>query len=230
SQPGRGAMTDSVSKITKTIVDNGRPKGDKYYNKTAVNYEKRRQKQDWWHVEQKEMAALLDTLPDNLTVVDIPFGTGRFVTNYHEHGHKVSGLDASSHMIKTAREILGDSFIGVNAITGDAANLPYKANEFDLLVSTRFLRDIVTFKVTKEVLSEFARVTKKYAIIQMGQNLSDGAAPDENGTMGGTLSEGEVDALLLDHGFKVLDKRLVHTLPDDNSEIFHILCEKVASD
>jgi hypothetical protein len=84
----------------------------------------------------------------------------------------------------------------------------------------------VTFKAAKEILAEFSRVTKKYAIIQLGQSLSEGAVPDENGTMGGTLSETEIDRLLSNYRFKVLEKRLVHSLEDDNSEIFHILCEK----
>jgi len=213
----------------KIIVNNGLPKGDRYYNNTAQNYEKRRKKQDWWHVEQREMAHLLKKLPENLSVVDIPFGTGRFVNDYHDHGYKIAGLDSSGHMINTAKDILGEDFEGINAITGDAANLPYGDDQFDLVVSTRFLRDIVTFKVAKKVLAEFARVTKKYAIIQLGQSLSDNKAPDENGTMGGALSEQDIAQLLDQHGFKILEKRLVHSLPEDNSEIFHYLCEKTTA-
>lgn len=216
--------TNNALKIT---VNNGAPKGDKYYNNTAQNYEKRRKKQDWWHVEQRELRGLLKTLPENLSVVDIPFGTGRFVLDYLERGYSVSGLDVSSHMIRTAGEILGDSFVDVDAITGDATDLPYKDEEFDLLVSTRFLRDIVTLKVAKKILSEFSRVTKKYAIIQLGQNLGDDMRPDENGTMGGSFSAQEIDELLLEYNFRVIEKRLVHSLPNDNSEIFHMLCEKV---
>jgi ubiquinone/menaquinone biosynthesis C-methylase UbiE len=209
------------------IVDNGAPKGDRYYDGTAKKYERKRLKQDWWHVEQKEMQSLLAGLPDNLTVVDIPFGTGRFVPYYVEKGYKIAGLDASGDMISTAKSILGDAFKGVDARVGDAAALPFGNEEFDLLVSTRFLRDIVTYSVAKDVLKEFSRITKKYAIIQLGQNFESGFAPNENSTMGGSLSEKAIHKLLLDNKFKVIEKRLVHSLEQDNSEIYHYLCEKI---
>ncbi|MDB0073962.1 hypothetical protein N9F00_05235 [Planktomarina temperata] len=35
------------------IVAKGRPKGDTYYKDIASNYEKKRKKQAWWHVEQE---------------------------------------------------------------------------------------------------------------------------------------------------------------------------------
>ena len=116
------------------IVDNGLPKGDRYYNKTAKKYERKRLKQSWWHVEQEEMQSLLSDLPDGLKVVDIPFGTGRFVPYYKEKDFKISGLDASGDMISTAKEILGDDFKGVDARVGDAAALPF--NEVVLLFRT----------------------------------------------------------------------------------------------
>ena len=124
------------------IVAKGRPKGDTYYKDIASNYEKKRKKQAWWHVEQEQMAQLLDQLPDGMSVVDIPFGTGRFVPMYRKKGFKIAGLDASEDMILTAQNILGSDFDGIDARVGDAASLPFKDNEFDLLVSTRFLRDL----------------------------------------------------------------------------------------
>ena len=60
------------------IQKNTYAKGDRYYGHSATRYEKKRKKQDWWHVEQAEMEDLLATLPDGLSVVDIPFGTGTF--------------------------------------------------------------------------------------------------------------------------------------------------------
>jgi len=92
------------------IVAKGRPKGDTYYKDIASNYEKKRKKQAWWHVEQEQMAQLLDQLPDGMSVVDIPFGTGRFVPMYRKKGFKIAGLDASEDMISTAQKILGSDF------------------------------------------------------------------------------------------------------------------------
>lgn len=210
----------------KQIIKAGKPKGDTYYKKVAAKYEVKRRKQDWWHVEQEQMQQLLDQLPDGLSVVDIPFGTGRFVPLYREKGYRIAGLDASSDMIETAKSILGDAFTGIDARIGDAADLPFKDGEFDLLVSTRFLRDIVTFRHAKTILKEFARVTDRYAIIQLGHNRKGGFAPDEDVPMGGWLSEADTVALLSDYGFKVLDKRLVLKRDDDGTDVFHFLCQK----
>ncbi|PCD75929.1 class I SAM-dependent methyltransferase, partial [Pseudothioclava arenosa] len=107
------------------------PKGDTYYNKRARNYEARRLKQEWWHVEQDEMKSLLETLPRGLKVVDIPFGTGRFVPFYDELGYQVHGLDASGDMLVAARESLGALYEKCSCTIGSAADLPYEDGAFD---------------------------------------------------------------------------------------------------
>lgn len=201
------------------------PKGDSYYRNRALNYNKKRLKQEWWHVEQKEMEALLESLPRNLSVVDIPFGTGRFVPFYDKFGYKIAGLDASADMIGAARDALGVLYDKCSCTVGDAMDLPYKDGAFDLVVSTRFLRDIVTFGMAKTMLSEMARVTSKYAIIQLGNNFETGRTPQDDEVMGGNLSMAGVDALLLDNGLTVKERRLVLSEPEIG-EIYHVLCEK----
>ena len=90
--------------ISPKVGSKGRPKGDTYYKDIASKYEKKRTKQAWWHVEQEQMSQLLDQLPDGMSVVDIPFGTGRFVPMYRKKGFKIAGLDASEDMISTAQK------------------------------------------------------------------------------------------------------------------------------
>lgn len=202
-----------------------RPKGDTYYNDRADNYEKRRKKQGWWHVEQEGMLALLDMLPQGLSVVDIPFGTGRFVPYYVERGYKISGLDSSGHMIDAARRSLGALFDHCHCSIGDAARLPFEDERFDLLVSTRFLRDIITYDVAKRALAEFSRVTKKYAIIQLGQNANGDTPLTDADVMAGKMSEEKVTQLLADNKFRIMERRLVKD--DEEGLIHHILCEKM---
>ncbi len=201
-------------------------KGDSYYKGRAQNYNKKRLKQEWWHVEQKEMESLLETLPRNLSVVDIPFGTGRFVPFYDKFGYKIAGLDASADMITAAREALGALYDKCSCTVGDAMDLPYKDGAFDLVVSTRFLRDIVSFGMAKQMLSEMARVTSKYAIIQLGNDFKTGRTPDDDEVMGGNFSKAGITTLLKDHGLKVTDRRLVLSEPEIG-EIYHVLCEKI---
>ncbi len=201
------------------------PKGDTFYKARARNYETRRKKQDWWHVEQEEMKSLLFGLPRGLSVVDIPFGTGRFVPYYKEFGYTITGLDVSQDMFDAAREALGPLFDECTCVTGDAAELPFDDAGFDLVVSTRFLRDIVTFSQAKAILAEMARVTSRYAILQLGENPDGEIEIGPDDVMGGALSRASVDALLAGFGFRVLERRLVKSAPEVG-EVYHILCEK----
>jgi len=204
-----------------------RPKGNSYYNKRAETYEKRRRKQPWWQVEQDQMAELLAGLPDGLSVVDIPFGTGRFVADYLGKDFKVSGLDASDHMLAAAKDALGDDYERCTCVVGDAADLPYEDGQFDLLVSTRFLRDIVTFAQAKNMLAEFARVTNRFAILQLGHSFPKLGYPDDDDVMAGRMTEAQVIALLAKHGLDAKEWRLVKD--DGEGKISHILCEKTAA-
>ncbi|MGB0959613.1 MAG: class I SAM-dependent methyltransferase [Halocynthiibacter sp.] len=209
------------------IPRNTYAKGDRYYDKTANNYDKRRKKQEWWHVEQDEMKVLLDQLPKNLKVVDIPFGTGRFVKDYMERGYEVHGLDASGDMIEASRQSIGDLLDQCDTQVGDATNLPYEDREFDLLVSTRFLRDIILFGQSKKAMAEFSRVTKQYAIIQLGHTIEGGRIPEDDETMHSCMSEAQLIQYLAYNSFRILDKRLVKETPEENCRIFHFLLEKV---
>lgn len=203
-------------------------KGDTYYGRKARNYEVRRTKQAWWHVEQEEMNILLNKLPSALRVLDVPFGTGRFANMYLKRGYQVHGLDSSAAMIAQAGEILGDKISRCSIKVGTAMELPFEDGEFDLVVSTRFLRDIIVFRDAKQALKEFARVTNKYAIVQLGQTtLSKGKTPLANDAMGSNLTEKQMDNLLKASGFKAIERRLVKADEEENSEIFHILCEKL---
>lgn len=202
-------------------------KGDSYYGKRAERYEVRRKKQDWWNVEQEEMKSLLGSLPRNISVVDIPFGTGRFVPFYVENGYEISGLDASDAMLATASNILGDQFEKCSVKTGSAMELPFADGQFDLLVSTRFIRDIIVASDAMRALAEFSRVTKKYAIIQLGETTKQkSTSVDPEVTLGSRLTAERNAAMLKDVGFHVLEKRLVKSDPDEESEIYHFLCEK----
>ena len=204
-------------------------KGDSYYGKVAVNYEKRRSKQGWWQVEQNEMKSLLESLPTGLSVLDVPFGTGRFVPYYIERNFTVHGLDISTEMLSAAETSLGDAFNKCKTFTGSAMEMGFDDNQFDLLISTRFLRDIIVAQDAKKALSEFARVTKQYAIIQLGENTNSKSAKiDPATTLESKLSSDDNVKLLETAGFELLEKRLVKSDPDVSSTIHYFLCKKIA--
>lgn len=199
-------------------------KGDRYYGNTASRYQVKREKQSWWHVEQREMQLMLKKLPDNLKVVDIPFGTGRFVKFYNEKNFEVHGLDASNEMIEQAKRELGDEYGATNAVTGTSTALPFSDDEFDLLVSTRFMHSIIVFSDVKKTLTEFSRVTKHHAILQLGISVKPvDDYPKDNERMDCRLSREELDALLAKHKFEITDQALVKD-DEENGEIYNFLC------
>lgn len=208
-------------------VSTPRPKGDKYYGRVAEIYNKKRNRQKWWHVEHEEMRQLLAKLPKKLKVVDIPFGTGRFVPLYHERDFKISGLEISPHMVEAAKADLGDQFDGCDVRIGSSTDIPFDDKAFDLVVSTRFLSNIITYEDARTTLAEFSRVTKKYGIIQLGHNVGETADPVMNQTMDTIMSKKAVDALLKEFGFKVKERRLVLEGPAEGGEMHLILCEKI---
>lgn len=201
-------------------------KGDRYYGRAAKLYQKKRERGTLWHIEQEAVADMLGGLPDGLKVVDVPFGTGRFVPYYIEHGYEIYGLDASNEMIAQSKEELGAETYGkCHLEVGYSTELPYEDKQFDLVVSSRFLRDIIHFGPGKKTLREFARVTKSYAIIQMGQQIDPtDDYPKDNERMGSRLTGAEIEALLDETGFVLKDKTRVSHEPEENSEIYFYLC------
>ncbi|MEM6594668.1 MAG: class I SAM-dependent methyltransferase [Pseudomonadota bacterium] len=205
-------------------------KGDSYYGKIAVNYQKRRARQSWWGVEQAEMQSLLKALPKGLRVLDVPFGTGRFVHDYRARDYSIFGVDASNDMLAAAETELGPAFADCQTQTGSAMALPFKDQSFDLVSSVRFIRDIINKPDALQAMREFARVTRRYAIIQLGEHSSEGASShrelSDATPLHSQLSAAGNAAMLAEIGFSIIDKRLVKHDPDEGSAVYHVLLEK----
>jgi len=105
-------------------------------------------------------------------------------------------------------------------------SLPFEENQFDLLVSTRFLRDIIHFADAKRALAEFARVTRKHFVIQLGEAISGGRAVEDDEIWHSTMSAEMNVRILEEHGLKIIEKRLVKEDEAENSRIHHVLCQK----
>jgi ubiquinone/menaquinone biosynthesis C-methylase UbiE len=104
--------------------------------------------------------------------------------------------------------------------------LPFEDNRFDILVSVRFLSEIVTFADAKKALKEFSRVSRCWAILQLSEtNEGNGRLPEEGAAMRDLMEPSQVDDLLANHGFKPLKRFLVREDGDGISRINHILCE-----
>jgi ubiquinone/menaquinone biosynthesis C-methylase UbiE len=206
----------------------GKPKGNKYYGPVAENYVRRRKKQQWWHQEQDAMEQLLKKLPDDLTVLDVPFGTGRFTKMFDAKGYDIYGLDISGDMLAAARKENGDALIDACTLEiGRSDDLPFKDGQFDLLVSVRFLSNIIVKDIAVESLKEFRRVTDGHAIIQLAYTHGDGIDVPGNEVMDDRMSKADTLTMLNKAGFDVIDQIGVKDVEENNSTIYMFLCKTI---
>lgn len=182
------------------------PKGDIYYGDTAQLYEAERARKGHWRREQAAVEGFLARLPQGLSVLDVPVGTGRFVEFYRARDHRVTGFDASRDMLAIARRRADEAGLSAEFTAGDATRLPYGDGAFDLVVSTRFLRHILPYALARQSLAEMARVCRGHAIIELGGNELFGWPVSEGRPMRDSLRMDRSRRMLRDAGFTILDE------------------------
>ena len=222
------ATVPSVIKVYN--VDN---KGDWYHGTVAENYESRRLEQHWWHEETKILEKFLTLIPQGANVLDVPVGTARFLPLYIQNRMSMTGLDISSDMLDQAKKLRGDSLNGCQLDIGDATNLSYADNSFDLVVCFRFLDGQVSYEDAIKAIVEYFRVSRKYLILELGavpQKEDDSVLTLENLNkdlpISSKLSEKERQKMLESNGLKILQSE--SACHEDGTPHMNIyLCEKL---
>ena len=182
------------------------PKGDIYYGDMAALYDAERTDSKRWRREQAAVEAFLDRLPRDLSVLDVPVGTGRYLPLYQARGHRATGFDASHEMLAETRKRAEALGVELPLDQGDATKLPYDDGQFDLVVSTRFLRHVLPFELARVSLAEMARVTRGHAIIEMGLSTRETVWPAEGKPMRDGLNLRDLTAMFQNAGFEVVDE------------------------
>lgn len=182
------------------------PKGDVYYGDMAALYEAERANSRRWQREQQAVKAIFDRLPTGLSVLDVPVGTGRYLPIMLERGHRVTGLDSSDEMIDITRRRAAELGGNVETVVGDATKLPFDDGAFDVVLSSRFLRHILPYRLARQSLAEMARVCKGHAIIELGCRDRRSNPPGDDKPMRDRLSHADTLALLREHGFEVIEE------------------------
>ncbi|MCL1598509.1 MAG: class I SAM-dependent methyltransferase [Actinomycetia bacterium] len=103
-------------------------------------------------------AAGLEMYPPTpaMTVLDVGCGTGAHLEAYVDAGATCTGIDASPAMLSQARTRIGDR---ATLSLGDATNLPYGDDSFDLIFTSMFLHELEP-PVREQVLVELLRVVQ----------------------------------------------------------------------
>ncbi len=113
----------------------------------------------------------MDPPKPGMKVLEVGCGTGSNLMLYRQAGCSVYGIDLSPSMLEVARIKLGDD---ADLQLGDAANLPYRKDSFDLVLAMFTLHEMPR-EIRSTVMSEMIRVTKKVGrilIIDFHPNLS----------------------------------------------------------
>lgn len=185
---------------------------DFYKGAVADNYVKERKNRRTWIVEDKIVEEYINKLPDIKSVLDVPFGTGRFVPLYLKKELNITGVEISSSMIEEAKKNLQDDFPKCNVIKGNSIKMPFEDKSFDILICARFLVAIIPFDDVLRSLQEFGRVTRKYFLLEIGvRNMNNPRPRLPNGDekMAFWFYSNEIKQMLSGYGIEVVESKPV---------------------
>ena len=168
-----GTLGATLLRRLKVLVGVDLPVGDRYHDEKAGGYDAERVESPAWRWEDEVVAAHLARVPADLRVLDVPFGTGRFVPHYVRAGCRVVGVEVSADMLEGARMAHGEALDGFDLRLGDATALPLPDDDVDLAICFRFLPGIVTARQATAALRELARVTRGEALILLKHREDD---------------------------------------------------------
>lgn len=184
---------------------------DHYHGDVARDYLAKRLEQKSWHIEQDIVRAMLARMPDGMRVLDVPFGTGRFVEMFIDKKMAIWGVDISADMLAAARDALGQNYERCQLHQGGAEAMPYGDSFFDLVVCFRFF-GLISFELAERVLAEIRRVARDQVIIRVpvrAQAPTQRHAPQAHESVQGQLLEEELVTTFTRHGFAVEERALI---------------------
>jgi SAM-dependent methyltransferase len=184
---------------------------DHYHGDVAQGYLAKRLQQKSWHIEQQIVQRMLAAMPDGGRVLDVPFGTGRFVDMFLAKKMQIWGVDISADMLAAARDALGANYERCQLHQGGADELPYEDNHFDLVVCFRFF-GLISFELAERVLAEIRRVARDQVIVRVpvrAHAQTRRAAPQPHESVQGQLLEEELVAMFARHSFVIEEHALI---------------------
>ena len=132
--------------------------------KISLNINGFKPKQSFSEVHRNQLEKFLPIRDRKLQVLDISTGTGN---SLYRHGWmklnaEYTGLDLSEVMLAQGQTLLRGNNVSVDLIVGDAADLPFADNYFDIVLNYGAVNG---YSDIKKALSEMGRVTKKDGLI-----------------------------------------------------------------
>lgn len=130
-----------------------------YFGEKAAKYDEGRETCPKWNAEHEAVSRFLAPYREG-SVLDIPIGTGRFLSLYRDLGFRCIGMDVSEDMMVQARAKCAEAFIR----DGDLLDIPLPDQTVDYAVCIRLLTLIDTPDMVRG-MAELGRVTRKAIIV-----------------------------------------------------------------
>lgn len=142
----------------------------RYRGERADKYDRVREQTAGWAREQQAVESILATLPPNLSVLDIPVGTGRFIELYGRLGLSATGIDVSPDMLARAQIKADESGAPIVLRQGDIRKIDAPDGAFDVVVCVRFL-NWIDLEGVRSALRELSRVSSRHLVVSASHFL-----------------------------------------------------------
>ncbi len=113
--------------------------------------------------EQAGVRAILDQLPGDLHVLDLPCGIGRWWPALDRHASRIDGVDISPAMLAEAKKRESTTRADITLNVGDAEALDLPDGSVDLVFSHALMKHL-PIPVQYRVLGEFSRVSRDWVV------------------------------------------------------------------
>ena len=150
------------------------PAASKYQGEIAENYDEIRELKTNTSRDQEIIENILNQFKEGSFIGDIPAGTGRFLLPTISRNMNYLGLDISEDMLSVARQKYSNFKNSNNKITtkcnliqGSAEKINIDDESLDWLLSVKFIKHLPNQEIVEKVLSEFHRVVRIGAIVQV---------------------------------------------------------------
>lgn len=147
-------------------------------NEEYINFDAITEDYDYTRaISDKSLRLLYDTFIEvngndlnRKKLLEIGCGTGRISKIFASTNYNVTGIDISEKMVELARQKAKDQHWSFTGVVGDARNLPFKENEFDMVYAVHVLELI---KDWKKVIKEGLRcsLSKRFVTIDVERVL-----------------------------------------------------------
>jgi len=116
-----------------------------------------------WRREMDGVGAIVELLPDGVSILDCPCGVGRWWPVLARRASRIHGVDVSPAMLAEAKRRIGAVGVPVEVSEGDAERLELDDASVDAVFSHALTKHL-PIPLQQRVLAEFARVSREWVV------------------------------------------------------------------